>query len=555
MYTEHFKLTEEPFSIAANPRFLFMSHHHREALALLLYGIRSDSGFVMLTGEVGTGKTTVCRCLMEQLPERSNVAFILNPKVTVTELLSSICDEFGIAYPHNGRSVKTFVDTINRYLLEQHGLGRNTVVIIDEAQNLSVDVLEQLRLLTNLETNERKLMRIILVGQPELEIMLSRPELMPVEQRITARYNLQPLDRSEIHAYVSHRLAVAGCREPVFSARVINNLYAKTRGIPRLINIICDRAMLGAYVKSRRKVNQAILKKAAREIKGRSHRQRWFVQGSIVTSSLLIGAAAMAALLYTNGKEISMLLSQRSNEPLADTVASSLKVENPKQTPVVKLDVTTQEPHESMAVLPEWPVSVSAGDNTRAAAIAALFKQWDKSMAENVADPCAQAIIWGLRCFSGIGNLGTLAGNDRPAILTLLDSEGRLYQATLLSLKGELATLAFAHGIKTVAVQDLEARWQGHYQLLWRTTPQGSTLFRLGKRGPGVTWLTKNLLATGIKWLQIKDVYDAEVVEAVRAFQRSRGLVADGITGRQTLIHLNSITDKTIPRLSHQGED
>jgi general secretion pathway protein A len=554
MYTKHFKLTEEPFSIAANPRFLYMSARHREALAHLLYGIRSDSGFVMLTGEVGTGKTTVCRCLMEQLPEQSNVAFILNPKVTVNELLSSICDELGVDYPHVDRSVKTFVDAINRSLLKEHALGRNTVVIIDEAQNLSADVLEQLRLLTNLETNERKLMRIILLGQPELETMLSRPELKQVEQRITARYNLRPLDRSEIHAYVSHRLAVAGCREPVFSVRVINKLYAKTRGIPRLINIICDRAMLGAYVKSQHKVSLAILQEAIREVQGRSHHQRWFLRGSIVASSLLVVAAAMAALLYTNGKDISMLLPQQLDESLADTVAELPVAENPEPSQVATLDAIAQEPQEFVSVLPGWPGAATAEGNTLAAAQAAQFKQWDISLTENNADPCTQATTWGLRCFPGSGNLGTLASNNRPAILTLLDSEGRQYHVTLLSLKDELATLAFTHGIETVAVQELEARWQGHFQLLWRISPQGFSLFRPGERGPGVTWLTENLLAAGIESAQVQDFYDSDVVEAVKAFQRSRGLVADGVAGRQTLIHLNSVNDVTIPRLNNQGE-
>ncbi|MCG6888061.1 MAG: AAA family ATPase [Gammaproteobacteria bacterium] len=531
-----------------------MSFRHREALAHLLYGIRSDSGFVMLTGEVGTGKTTVCRCLMEQLPEHSNVAFILNPKVTVNELLSSICDELGIAYEHVDRSIKTFVDAISRYLLAQHALGRNTVVIIDEAQNLSADVLEQLRLLTNLETNERKLMRIILLGQPELETMLSRPELKQVEQRITARYNLKPLDRSEINAYVSHRLAVAGCREPVFSARVINKIYAKTRGIPRLINILCDRAMLGAYVKSRRKVSLKILQKATREVQGRPPRQRWFLRGSIVASSLLVVAAAMAALLYTNGQEISLLLARPLNESLPDIVAGSPAAGNPELSQVATLDAKTPEADEGMSALPQWPGAVTAEGNTPAGAHKVLFKQWDIPLTEQIADPCAQANTWGLRCFSGIGNLGLLASIDRPVILALLDSDGRKYDVTLLALKDELATLAFSHGIETVPVQELEARWQGHYQLLWRTSPQGFSLFRPGERGPGVTWLTKNLLAADIRSAQVRDIYDSNVVEAVKAFQRSRGLVADGIAGRQTLIHLNSVNDATVPRLNYQGE-
>jgi general secretion pathway protein A len=408
--------------------------------------------------------------------------------------------------------------------------------------------------LTNLETNERKLMRIILLGQPELETMLSRPELKQVEQRITARYNLQPLDRSEIHAYVSHRLAVAGCREPVFSIRVINKLYARTRGIPRLINIICDRAMLGAYVKSRRKVSLKILQEATREVQGRSHRQRWFLRGSIVASSLLIVAAAMAALLYTNEKEISALLPQQLNEPPADTVDGSPVVENPEPPPMVTLDAIPQETNELVPVLPVWPGAVTTASNTLAAANRVQFKRWDVSLSENILEPCAQANTWGLRCFSGIGNLGTLASNDRPTILTLLDSEGQQYYVTLLSLQGELATLAFFHGIETVAVQELEARWQGNYQLLWRISPQGFSLFRPGERGPGVTWLTKNLLAADIKSAQVKDFYDSDVIEAVKAFQRSRGLFADGIAGRQTLIHLNSVNDVTIPRLNYQGE-
>jgi len=534
MYIKYFGLTEEPFSIAANPRFLYMSTRHREALAHLLYGIRSDSGFVLLTGEVGTGKTTVCRCLLEQLPANTDVAFILNPKVSVIELLSSICDELGIAYPGHDQSVKTFVDAINRHLLEHHAEGRNTVVIIDEAQNLSVDVLEQLRLLTNLETNERKLMRIILLGQPELETMLSRPELRQVEQRITARYHLQPLLRSEIGTYVAHRLAVAGLREPVFSARVLARLYSKTGGIPRLINVICDRAMLGAYVKSRREVNGPILSKAAREVQGRSYQPGWLLRGSIVASALLVAAVAVAALFYTEGKEIAVA-PQRSIELEPDIV-----VEPP-------VTVETEE-------LPQWPVEAAARDDALASAHVAQFKQWNIPLVAGNVDPCTQATSRGLRCFSGVGNLGSLASNDRPAILTLVDNEGRQYHATLLALDDELATLAFAHGTETVTVPDLESHWQGHYQLLWRTSPHGYTIIRPGSRGSGVTWLTKNLLAAGVTSVQVHNVYDADVVVAVRAFQRGHGLLADGIAGRQTLIQLNSANDKSIPRLSNRED-
>ena len=552
MYTKHFDLTEEPFSIAANPRFLYMSARHREALALLLYGIRSDSGFVMLTGEVGTGKTTVCRSLMGQLPAQSNVAFILNPKVTVNELLSSICDEFGIDYAQTGSSVKTYVDAINHYLLEQHAVGRNTVVIIDEAQNLSFDVLEQLRLLTNLETNERKLLRIILLDQPELETMLSRPEFKQVEQRITARYTLHRLDRHEVQAYVSHRLAVAGCREPVFSSRVINKLYAKTQGVPRLINIVCDRAMLGAYVNSQHRVSLKILNKAVKEVQGRSHQQQWFTAGSFVLTSLLIVVVAMAALIYTNKGEVSMLQVKLSDAPSTDKISAMAVTESQSIPAVVMIDEIKRE---SESVNSEWPDTMSsAADDTNALAHAMLFRQWNKVIEKSIVDPCALALTWGLRCYSGTGNIGTLVNNDRPVILTLLDKEGRQYQATLLSLENELASVAFAHGIETVALRDLEARWHGQYKLLWQMTPQGLSIIKPGEHGSMVRWLTQSLIDTGNRSLPVKELYDADVTEAVKEFQRGRGLLVDGVTGRQTLIHLNSVNDKTIPRLSSQGE-
>ncbi len=248
MYYEYFGLKESPFSIAPDPRYLYMSEQHREALAHLVYGFSSDGGFVLLTGEVGTGKTTVCRCLLDQVPENSAIAFILNPKLTVEELLATVCDEFGIMYQENS-SIKIFIDLINNFLFESHAQGRKTVLIIDEAQNLSSDVLEQLRLLTNLETSHQKLLQIILLGQPELRDKLAQPELRQLSQRIIARYHLGSLSRREIGAYLSHRLAVAGSRDQLFPEGTINHLYKLTGGVPRLINVICDRSLLGSYTR------------------------------------------------------------------------------------------------------------------------------------------------------------------------------------------------------------------------------------------------------------------------------------------------------------------
>ncbi len=268
MYKEYFGLKEDPFSIAPDPQFLYMSSRHREALAHLIYGMKADSGFVLLTGEVGTGKTTVCRCLLGQIPDKSEIAFILNPKLSVVELLATICDELGIGYPAGNQSVKVFIDQINLYLLKAHAEGKRTVLIIDEAQNLSIDVLEQIRLLTNLETDKRKLLQVVMLGQPELNHLLNQPELRQLSQRVTARYHLEPLSKHELQGYLSHRLAVAGVERPLFPEKTIGKLYSLTGGVPRLINLLCDRALLGAYVKEENIISPALLTEAASEVFG-----------------------------------------------------------------------------------------------------------------------------------------------------------------------------------------------------------------------------------------------------------------------------------------------
>ena len=268
MYKEYFRLRDLPFSIAPDPAFLYMSARHRDALAHLVYGVSSDSAFILLTGEVGTGKTTVCRCMLDQLPENCDTAFILNPRLTEEELLASICDEIGIGYPVAETSVKNLVDRINNHLLKSHAAGRRTLLIIDEAQVLSPSVLEQLRLLTNLETNRCKLLQIILIGQPELRKMLERPELRQLSQRITARFHLDPLSKRDIANYVGHRLAVAGARRQLFSPSVIKRIFSLSGGVPRLINLICDRALLGTYAQGRTRVNKSTLNRAAYEVLG-----------------------------------------------------------------------------------------------------------------------------------------------------------------------------------------------------------------------------------------------------------------------------------------------
>ncbi len=289
MYTRYFGLTEKPFAIAPNPRYLFMSELHREALAHLMYGINSEGCIILLTGDVGTGKTTVCRCLIEQLPEKTNIAMILNPKLTINDLLKTICEELKIPIPATP-SIKNYIDQLNAYLLRAHAAGRNTALIVDEAQNLDVEILEQLRLLTNLETNTNKLLQIILIGQPELRNILNDPKLSQINQRITTRYHLKPLQTTDVSTYIEHRIAIAGgnSRNVLFSKKAIDYVAKISRGIPRVINTLCDHALLGAYANNSDHVSLGIVKKAAGELAVTNNGKRYPNKRLIVTLALLL---------------------------------------------------------------------------------------------------------------------------------------------------------------------------------------------------------------------------------------------------------------------------
>ncbi len=293
MYTEYFGLREPPFSLTPDPHFLYLSARHREALAHLRFGVERGGGFVQLTGEVGTGKTTLCRSLLEQLGERVDAALILSPRLSACELLASICTELGVGVDARARSPKGLVDALNGHLLQVHADGRNTVVIIDEAQNLSPDVLEQVRLLTNLETAKHKLLQVILVGQPELRALLGRNDLRQLAQRITARYHLMPLDRAETAAYIRHRLAVSGAWRALFTPRAQGRVHRVSGGVPRLINAVCDRALLGAYAREEQQVGARLVRRAAAEVFGgvRARRgwRRW-----IAAAAGALGLAALA---------------------------------------------------------------------------------------------------------------------------------------------------------------------------------------------------------------------------------------------------------------------
>jgi len=362
MYLEHFGLTSQPFTIAPNPRFVYLSPQHREALAHLLYGVQVGGGFVVMTGEVGTGKTTLCRCLMEQLPEDVDIALIFNPRLSARELLASICDELRIAQPGPLASIRVLIDRLNHHLLEAHARGRRTVVLIDEAQNLKRDVLEQVRLLTNLETNESKLLQIMLVGQPELRDVLKEERMRQLAQRITARFHLEPLSFDNTRHYVQHRLSVSGARAPIFSSAAIARVHCYSKGIPRLINLICDRALLGAYSQGRIDVSPAIVNKAAREILVQPKPCRVVRTGFSIAAGV---AAVVAAAIGTGGWEMVAEAPQSWLRPWSDPAPAVAGSDVPvviRRPPAASPNGAAVQDPPASAVVPQVATEAVAAD-------------------------------------------------------------------------------------------------------------------------------------------------------------------------------------------------
>ncbi len=534
MYNEYFGLEESPFSIAPDPRYLYMSEQHREALAHMVYGFNSDGGFVLLTGEVGTGKTTVCRCLLNQIPDTTAIAFILNPKMSVQELLATICDDFGILYSPDSTSIKVFVDLINTFLLDAHAGGRKVVLIIDEAQNLSAEVLEQLRLLTNLETSQRKLLQIILIGQPELRQKLSRPELRQLSQRIIARYHLGVLSRKEVSAYVSHRLSIAGIQDPLFPHSTIRKLYRISGGVPRLINVVCDRALLGTYTQSKQLVTPSTLKKAASEVLGevqsgvsRSHRKTaaWILSVCI----LIIVSAVLAATYY-------------KDRPQDTVMIGTEKADSPAPVELKTL---------------YWPDNQPM-DRSSTMSFQELFRLWGIAFQpESDVSPCEQAEAGSLLCYQDLGNMDLLRSFNSPAMLKLADNRGNEYYVALTVLKETTATIIVGSEVREVSLNDVESFWLGDYVLLWRPPHGYKDVIMPGEHNRVVPWLAKHLALFEGTTLETEKtfVYNDSLVRQVKRFQLAKGLIPDGIVGAQTLIHLNTAIGNDVPTLDEKQED
>ncbi|MFP2769852.1 ExeA family protein [Oceanisphaera sp. KMM 10153] len=562
MYDSYFGLSDLPFSIAPDPRYLYLSQQHREALAHLQYGLSCNGGFVLLTGEVGTGKTTVCRSLLEQVPEHTDLAFILNPKYTAQELLSAICQELAIPL-NEGANLKQLTDAIHHRLLNAHAQGRQTVLMIDEAQNLSTEVLEQIRLLTNLETNTHKLLQIILLGQPELADKLKQPELRQLSQRITARYHLAPLSFSEMKAYIAHRLSVAGIEAALFRHNSLRRLYRLTGGVPRLINVICDRALLGAYVQRLPRVDLATLNRAAVEVLG--------VSPTLARWRPLVIAAGLLALMVTGGwlaqstwPGITGISGLATPTPVVSHNDRSQRQEEKGttgiQTPeLAPTDQSASTPTPNDAVTRfdpwQWPAALTT-DLSQVMAYQHLFALWGLDY-DPTEDPvvCPFARRHRLECAFQSGDLDTVRQQNHPVIFRLEHPEKGAVYATLIRFNDERADLMVGGQLKSMSLMKLAASWPHSYVLLWQLPPHYQAPLYPGSKGKVVAWLEQQMA----HWQERAprrqhQHYDEVLVGNIRAFQRSRGLTADGIFGPQTSIYLNAMLMNDAPRLSGQQE-
>jgi general secretion pathway protein A len=561
MYIGHFGLTEPPFSITPDPRYLYMSEAHREALAHLLYGIGEGGGFVQLTGEVGTGKTTLCRCLLEQLPARVDVAFILNPKLTDVELLATICDELRIPYPAGTTSRKVYVDALHQYLLDAHGRGRRTVLILDEAQDLAPDVLEQIRLLTNLETTTEKLLQIILIGQPELIRILERDDLRQLSQRVTARYHLRPFAEPDTRAYIAHRLAVAGAKEKIVSDAATRAVHRASRGIPRLINAICDRALLGAFSQDRRRVTAPTVRRAAGEVLGaagprRGRPWRW-VGAAVAAAALLAGAAMLIGQARTGTSPGGPFTSWIKREP---TMSGAPPARPVPASPSASI---TSTPPDSKVAAPAASVTLGellADPGVRAdkkSAFASLYARWrlDFDGAKTTLG-CERGRAEGLECLFKSGTWAKLRRYNVPAIIELSAPNGERRYATVVALGDDTATLDFGGRRYVLPFSEVDRYWEGPFIVLWKAASVTASSIAPGARGKDVEWVRQRLseMDGAPAGGRQRDVFDEDLRSRVMAFQRARSLVADGIVGEETLLHLSAgARDPRIPRLSETG--
>ena len=586
MYLQFFGLNEAPFSITPDPAFVYLSAAHRDALAHLLYGVGQGGagGFVQLTGEVGTGKTTLCRCLVEQVPEDTRVALILNPLVTPRELLATLCEELGIATDGIADSNKAMVDSLNHYLLDQHAKGRRVVVVIDEAQNLSPEALEQVRLLTNLETAKDKLLQMVLLGQPELRALLQRQSLRQLSQRITARYHLAPLGPEETHAYVKHRMKVAGATHIPFRRSALRALYQRSAGVPRLINIIADRTLVGAYAKESNNIGARLVHDAANEVQPseariRSSRLGWVLSTASVAMLLAVTLAiwglpdlsqnrfipgpeeqeevrsekpglAMSPSAATDGNEVNgeamtpiehAIGGVRLEPPFIDEPIAS----EPVPTEATDMQAGTGDSVATEAVAAET-AAVAPGldgdwlDSQHAGAWKAMAALWqDQEGADDIQLACDGVQGRGYACWRNNGSWARVQQLGLPVLLVLQDDHMRFL--LLRGMRGDGLLVGDEQSSIEVSRAALESRWLGEFIVPWPQAPDWPSQISRGETGKAVDIIMEMASLAEPAWLG-EGVFDQNFESWLMAFQRRHGLTADGIVGPNTLLYLMAPT-------------
>lgn len=492
-----------------------MSPRHRDALAHLLYGIGSGGGFILLTGEVGTGKTTINRALLSQLPDTTDIAIVLNPALSAAELLATVCDELGAEYPKEAPTLKALTDALHQFLLSNYARGRKTVLMIDEAQHLDFDVLEQIRLLTNLETDEQKLLQIVLIGQPELSAKLGRPELRQLNQRITARFNLSPLSADETVAYIAHRLHVAGrvAGGPLFSPSALRRIHQLSQGTPRLINLICDRALIGAYGQGLAQVDRKMVVRAADEVMGTSasHRgtnasqNRWLVP-SIVAVVLVVAVG------------IWMVKS--------DSVPGS---ENDAAAVVTPVPDPIEQTAASSVVRSGWELPTGTAEKllwmmmTNDPMPARLCQSGTRWQCESM-----QSKTW-----------DAVAAWQQPVLLSLRSETGDA--AILLTVDADFAVLLDpVSGVKRVPLLKLTKSWTGDYLVLWQPPAEWRNSLSQGDTSALVSQLAEAFaqLDQQDETLDDDGVFGERLGARVVLFQAEEGLNDSGVVDALTWVRL-----------------
>ena len=529
MYTKYFGLNEKPFRITPDPRYLFMSERHSEGLAHLVYGVKDSSGFIQLTGEVGTGKTTLVRTLLTRIPKGVDIAMILNPQLSEVEFLAAICEELHIPLPEDRASPRALVDALNRHLLASHAAGKRTILLVDEAQNLSTGVLEQVRLLTNLETAKQKLLQIILIAQPELRKKLSQSNLRQLAQRVTGRYHLEPLSKDESERYIEHRLKVGGGLGNIFDERAKREVFKFSKGVPRLINVICDRALLGAYSSEVRKVTPQIVQKAAKEISGEKNlvdAQNWMLPAISIITAVILAVGIWA-------------VTRDSRVPATDSV-------------LIRLNETVEPAKDADRVVSGSPVGQSSLDTllqnsteitTPTIAMTNLLSIWNIDYDRNIPSACAQVEAAGLSCLSQRGSWSLLGQLDKPVVLTLTDSTGHPHRTVLVTIGEDSADLLFGDKRMTVPIDEITGLWYGQYLLIWQPPNGDPSALKVGTRGPKVIWLRQSLAAlnpASPATASDSDLFDEALEQQLMDFQQRNRLEADGLAGQQTQIIINS---------------